>query len=88
MLGLTLIATQLTTQSTASEEGPTPEVINTTGTANSHHHYRGTANILKGQKLIFTPIEIIVTHITALIVNIIHPVMLGIPLPQVITQSM
>ena len=44
---------QLTTWSTASEEGPTPEVINTTSTANSCCNYWGTTNILEGQKLIF-----------------------------------
>ena len=53
MLGLTLIATQLTTWSTASEEDPAPEVINTTSTADSHCYYQGTTSILKGQTLIF-----------------------------------
>ena len=63
MLGLTLITIQLTTWSTASEEGPTPVVINTTSTADSQCHYQGTTNILKGQKLVFIQIEImIITH--------------------------
>ena len=84
MLGLTLITIQLTTQSTASQEGPTPDVINTTGTANSHCHYQGTTNILKGKKLIFIQMEITVIKTTTLLVNIIHPVLLGIPLTQVI----
>ena len=78
-----LHATQLTIQSTASEEDPAPEVINTTSTANSHFHYRGTTNNLKGRTLIFIQIEIMVIHITALLVNIIHLELLGIPLIQV-----
>ena len=87
LLGLTLIATQLTIQSTASEEDPTPEVINTICTADSHHRYWGTTNTLKGQALIFIQTEIMVIHITMLLVNIMHPVLLGIPLTQVIIKQ-
>ena len=79
LLGLTLIATQLTTQSTAWDEDPTPEVINTIGTADSHHCYWGTINILKGQTLIFIQIDIMIIYITMLLVNKIHPILLGIP---------
>ena len=63
---------------------PTPEVINTTSTANSHCHYQGTTNILKGQTLVFIQIEIMVIHIIVYLVNTIHPVLLGIPITQVI----
>ena len=84
MLGLTLTTLQLTIWSTASEEDPAPEVMNTTGTANSHHCYQGTTNTLKGQKPVSTRIEIMVIHTTALLANIIHIILLGIPLTQVI----
>ena len=83
LLGLTVIAPQLTTWSTVSEEDPASEVINT---INSPCRYRGTTNILKGQMLIYIQIEIMVIHTTALLVNIIHPVLLGIPLAQVIIK--
>ena len=87
LLGLTLIAIQLTTQSTASEEDLTPEVINTIGTTDSHHHYPGITNILKGQTPIFFQIEIMVIHITVLLVITIHPILLEIPLTQVIIKQ-
>ena len=38
---------------------------------------------MKGQALIFIQIEIMVIHIIALLVNIIHLELLGIPLTQV-----
>ena len=88
LLGLTFIAPQLTIWSTASEENPTPKVIHTISTANSCLHYQGTTNILKGQTLNFIQIEIIVIHITILLVNVIHPILLGIPLIQVIIRQM
>ena len=74
--------------STASEEVPTPEVINTIGTANICLHYQGTTNILKGQTLIFIQIEIMVIYIPILIVYVIHLDLLGIPLTQVTIRQM
>ena len=85
---LTSIGIQLKMHSTVPEEDTTLEVTNTTGTVDSCHQYWGTTNIPKVQKLVFTPIEIMVTHIITLIANIIHPILLGIPLPQVIIQLM
>ena len=70
------------------EEDPTLEVTNTTGTVDSHCQYQGTTKILKGQKLVFTLIEITVTLTTTLLANIIHPILLEIPLPWVIIQLM
>ena len=48
--------------------------------AHFNHQYQGTINILKGQTIIFIQTEITVTHTTILIVNIIHPILLGTPL--------
>ena len=42
---------------------------------------------IKGQTLVFIQIEIMVIHITVLLVNIIHPVPLGISLTQVIIKQ-
>ena len=64
----------------------TPEVTNTTSTADSHCCYQGTTNILKCQKLII--IEIMVLHITMLLISAIHPLLTETetPLTQVIIK--
>ena len=55
----------------------------------SLHWYQGTTNILKGQKTCFySNRNYSNTYHCILIANIIHPILLGIPLPQVITQLM
>ena len=77
---------QPTSQSTASEEDPTLKSINTIGTANIHLCYQGTINNLKGQMLIFILIEIMVMHITILIVSVIGLELLEIPLIQVLIR--
>ena len=62
---------------------------------NQHHWYSQQSLPLlrynqhsEGEKLIFTQIAITVTHTTTLLANIIHPILLRIPLTQVIIQSM
>ena len=70
-------------QSTVLEGDLNPEVIITISTADSHLHYWDTTNNMKGQRLIFLQIEIMVIHITVLLVNIIHLELLGIPLTQI-----
>ena len=70
---------QPTTQRIASEENSALEVINTIGTTDSHLHYQGTTNNLKGEMLIFILIEITVIPFTILIVSIIHLDLLEIP---------
>ena len=54
---------------------------------NSHLRYQGTTNILKGQTLAFTQIEIMVMYIPIAIVNVIHLELLGPPLIQVTIQA-
>ena len=88
LLGHTFTATQLTIQSTASEEDPAPEVINTIGAADSCLCYWGMTNTLKGQTLIFTQIEIMVIYIPIVIANVTHLELSGIPPTQVITRKM
>ena len=55
---------QPTTLSTAPEEDPTLEVINTIGTTDSHLHYQGTTSKCKGQMHNFILILIKVTVIS------------------------
>ena len=75
-----------TTWSTASEEDPALEVINTIHTTDSHLCYQGTANNLKGQMHVFILIKITVIPITILIVSIIHLDLLEIPLIQAVIR--
>ena len=69
---------QPTTPSTASEEDPALEVINTIGTTDSHLHYQGTTSRCKGQMHVFILILIEITVI--LIFITVASVILLIPL--------